>query len=95
MDDQEKLKAVQNYLQSEFPGSEIEVIFQPDEKVHVFQILQQGKSHRAMVTETFLNVREAPQIQATLKAFTLAEHLRELGQTPVVVTPHGLKLEGD
>jgi len=95
MDNQEKLKAVQNYLQSEFPGSEIEVGFEPVEKVHVFHILQQGKFHRAMVTETFLNVREAPQIQAALKAFTLAEHLRELGATPVVVTPHGLKLEGD
>jgi hypothetical protein len=95
MDDQEKLKGVHSYLQSEFPGSEIEVRYEPGEKVHVFQILQQGKSHRAIVTETFLNVREASQIPATLKAFTLAEHLRELGATPVVVTPHGLQLEGD
>jgi hypothetical protein len=95
MDDQEKLKAVQHYLQSEFPDSEIEVRFEPDEKVHIFQIFQQDKSHRAIVTETFLNVREAPQIQATLKAFTLAEHLREMGTTAVVVASHGLQLEGD
>jgi hypothetical protein len=95
MNDQEKLKAVQDYLQSEFPVSEIEVRFEPSEKAHVFQILQQGMSHRAVVTETFLNVRETSQIQTTLKAFTLAEHLREMGATAVVVTPHGLQLEGD
>jgi hypothetical protein len=95
MNDQEKLKAVHTYLQSEFPGSEIEFRYEPGEKVHVFQIVQQGKSHRALVTEAFLNVREASLVEATLKAFTLAEHLRELGATPVVVTPHGLQLEGD
>jgi hypothetical protein len=94
MDNQEKLNAVHDYLKDEFPGSEIEVRFEPCEKVHVFQILQQGKSHRAIVTEAFLNVREAPQVQATLKAFTLAEHLREMGTTPIVVTPNGLQLEG-
>ncbi len=33
--------------------------------------------------------------QPLLKEFTLAEHLRELGATGVVVTLDGLKLEGD
>jgi hypothetical protein len=47
------------------------------------------------VLETFLNACEAEQIPTALKEFTLAEHLREMGETTVVVTMEGLKLEGD
>jgi hypothetical protein len=95
MDDQEKLNAVRKYLQDEFPDSKIETRFEPTEKAHVFQVLKLEKSHRALITEHFLSVREAAQIQATLRGFTLAEHFREMGNTTIVVTPHGLQLEGD
>jgi hypothetical protein len=47
------------------------------------------------LTEAFLTVCDASQIPATLEEFTLAEHLREMGATAVVVTPEGLKLEGE
>ncbi len=95
MDNQEKLKALQDYFQSEFPGSEIESRYEPREKVHEYRILCGGKTHRAIVLETFLNACEAEQIPTALKEFTLAEHLREMGETTVVVTMEGLKLEGD
>ena len=95
MIDQEKLDAVQDYLKSEFPGSEVEMKYEPRERIHVFHVRHEGKSHRAIVVEAFLSFCDAEQIPATLEEFTLAEHLREMGATAVVVTPEGLKLEGD
>ena len=95
MSGQEKLQAVQEYLMTEFPDAKIDIKHQPQERVHVFQILHQGKRYCAIVGEAFLQGCEATQIPATLVDFTLAEHLRELGITPVVVTPEGLKLQGD
>ena len=92
---QEKLQAVEVYLQTEFPDAKIEVKHEPMERIHRFQILQHGKPHWAIVVEAFLQGCAADQIAATLQTFTLAEHLRDLGVTPVVVTPKGLKLEGD
>ncbi len=95
MSDQEKLYAVQHYLQIEFPGSQVEVKYEPRERIHLFHIRHEGKTHRAILSEAFLNCCNADQIQPTLEEFTLAEHLREMGATAVVVTPEGLKLEGD
>jgi hypothetical protein len=95
MVDQEKLNAVEGYLQSEFPGSKVEVKHEPREQIHVFHIVHEGKSHRAKIVEAFLSFCDISQIPVMLREFTLAEHLRELGATAVVVTPDGLKLEGD
>ena len=95
MSDQEKLQAVEDYLQTEFPDGKIEVKYETAGRIHRFHIMHQGKPHCAIVVEAFLQGRATDQIAATLRAFTLAEHLRELGVTPVVVTPEGLKLEGD
>ncbi len=95
MSEQEKLQAVKDYLMTEFPDATVDIKHQPQERVHVFQVLHQGKHHCAIVGEAFLRGCEATQIPATLEDFTLAPHLRELGMTPVVVTPEGLKLQGD
>jgi hypothetical protein len=95
MSDQEKLSAVIQYLQSEFPGSKIEVRYEPGERAHLVQIFLGTKSHRAILVDAFFSVCEAARIPSTLAAFTLAEHLRAMGSTAIVVTPQGLKLEGD
>jgi hypothetical protein len=95
MSDQEKLQAVQDYLQTEFPGSKIEIKYEPAERFHAFEILHEGTSHRAILVEAFLSIFDASQIPAILREFTLAEHLRALCMAPVVVTPEGLKLLGD
>jgi hypothetical protein len=95
MSNQEKLHAVQEYLMTEFPDAKIDIKQQPQEPVHVCQILHQGKRYCTIVSEAFLQGCEAATIPATLQEFTLAEHLRELGMTPVVVMPEGLKLQGD
>lgn len=95
MSDQEKLQAVEDYLRTQFPGVKLEVKYEAAERIHRFHILHQEKSHYAIVVEAFLQRCAADKIPATLQAFMLAEHLRDLGVTPVVVTPEGLKLEGD
>lgn len=95
MIDQGKLNAVEGYLRSEFPGSEVRVRYEPEEQYHVFEVLQDGRSHRAIILDAFLGSMNVEQIPAILAEFTLVEHLRELGTTPVVVTPDGLKLLGD
>jgi hypothetical protein len=95
MSDHEKLQAVEDYLRSEFPDAKIEVKYNAAERTHRFHILHQGKVHIALVMEAFLQGCATAEIAGTLKSFTLAEHLRELGVTPVVVTLEGLKLEGD
>jgi hypothetical protein len=95
MSDEEKLSAVKNYLQSEFPGSKIEFRYEAGEKSHVVQILLEARSHHAILMDAFLSICEAAQIPAILAEFTLAEHLRDMGSIAIVVTPEGLKLEGD
>ncbi len=95
MSDQEKLQAVHDYLQTEFPGSKIESKYEPTEKFHSFEILHKGAPHRAILVEAFLSKYEASQIPAILREFTLAEHLRALCTAPIVVTPKGLKLLED
>lgn len=95
MSDQEKLQAVEDYLQSEFPQAKIEIKWEPRERVHRFHVVHQGKSHCAIIVEAFLQGFAAPMIAAALQDFLVAEHLREMGVTPLVVTPEGLKLVGD
>ncbi len=91
----EKLQAVEGYLLKEFREAKIEIKSNVVEQTHRFQILDQGKTHYAIVVEAFLKGCETEKIAATLEAFMLAEHLRDMGMTPVVVTLEGLKLEGD
>ncbi|NLI31711.1 MAG: hypothetical protein GX422_02855, partial [Deltaproteobacteria bacterium] len=49
--------------------------------------------YRAMITYEFLEDHKAEDIAPLLRMFLLAEHLRELPSTPLVVTNRGLKLE--
>lgn len=91
----EKLQAVEDYLLREFQDAKIEIKSNTVEQTHRFYLRHQGKSHCAIVVEAFLQGCGTDLIPATLEDFTLAEHLREMGMTPVVVTPEGLKLEGD
>lgn len=91
----EKLQAVEDYLLKEFREAKVEIRSNAVEQTHRFQILHQGKTHCTIVVEAFLKSCETEQIVPTLEDFLLAEHLRDMGMTPVVVTPEGLKLEGD
>jgi hypothetical protein len=95
MSNDKKIQAIREYLQEEFPGAVIEDRREPDEKAYVFRIGAGTVPHVARITDPFLAGCEAPKVASRLRAFTLAEHLRDMGGTAIVVTPDGLKLEGD
>ena len=91
--DQEKVSAVRNYLQTEFPGCSIQEQYDPERKALCFSVSDQGSTYLASVTHEFLDKHEAPVIGSKLAKLTLAEHLRDLPSQPVIVTIGGLELE--
>ncbi len=95
MADPMKIEAVKTYLENEFPGKTISVTFISSEKVYEFTVTGQRIPMVARVRDSFLSACECGDISRILGAFTLAEHLREMGGTPVVVTSDGLKLEDE
>ncbi len=93
MPEQIKIKAIVEYLQSEFPECKIEQSREVGRNAQIFRIRYKDNCYCAEVSEEFLKKRDASEIPALLDRFTLAEHLRFLGVTPVVVTSEGLSLE--
>lgn len=90
-----KVRAVVEYLQAEFPESKIENRYDPGSKTHSFRVLSVKGTYQAQIGVDFFNQFDASQIPARLRGFTLAEHLRELPSDVVLVTEAGLKLLGD
>ncbi|MCE5242331.1 MAG: hypothetical protein ABFD98_20315 [Syntrophobacteraceae bacterium] len=93
MENREKASAVREFLQEAYPGERVEDRYDAQRMAHTFDITAKGVPHRVIVEEGFLAVQEASSIPGKLKDFTLIEHLRELGSTPLRVTKEGLKLE--
>jgi hypothetical protein len=93
MVDVEKTTAVREYLQAEFPDCRIEEGHDVDG--HTFQIGFEGSTYIVIVTDEFLRDHDRPDIGKALSRHTLIEHLRDLPNTPVVVTNSGLKLQYD
>jgi hypothetical protein len=91
--DREKVTAVRDYLQAEFPGYSIQEQYNPQLKALSFRVSDQGSTYHASVTHEFLDHHEAPVIGPKLARFTLAEHLRDLPSQLVIVTNGGLELE--
>jgi hypothetical protein len=91
--DQEKVTAVRDYLQTEFPNHSIDDWYDPERKAQTFRVSAQGSTYQAIVAQEFLDDHEVAAIGLKLKIFTLAEHLRDLPSDPVIVTSHGLKLD--
>jgi hypothetical protein len=90
----ENIEAVREYLERKFPGYAIEHWDEAGKGTRCFRISTIGKVHNAVITEAFLETRQASEIGPALEGFTLFEHLRELGATRVIVTASGLELEG-
>lgn len=93
MVDQRKVQAVVAHFEGEFPGCSIEEKQDPDQRLVRFAIINGSSRYRAMITYEFLEDHKAEDIAPLLRMFLLAEHLRELPSTPLVVTNRGLKLE--
>jgi hypothetical protein len=95
MADDTKIAAVREYIKNEFPDSTMEDSPSAEFQGQYFKISSRGRSYNTIVSFDFLNDHEASQIPEILKKYILAEHLRDLGATPVIVAKTGLKLEYD
>lgn len=93
MVDEDKIKAVIDYLQAEFPDCKIEDWPVAENQAHHFRIAQEKSTLRAEISEEFLSRHDKFSIPDKLRKFTLAEHLRELPSDVVLVTSTGLKLD--
>jgi len=93
MVDAENTRAVREYLQAGFPDGRIEE--GRDAEGHSFQIVFQGSTYIVIVTDEFFRDHDCPDIGKALSRHTLLEHLRDLPNTPIVVTNSGLKLQYD
>jgi hypothetical protein len=90
--DPEKVKAVRDYLETQFPAGKVEDRYEDSSKSQVFRIHQEGKLYLTAVRQGFLEEREAGEIAAALSGFHLIEHLRELAGEQIIVTQEGLTL---
>ena len=93
MPKQEKIDIIRDYFLSEFSGSTAEESYNSDSKAYTFQLSHKGTTYIAKVSDEFLDATKASDIVVTLRTFLLAEHLRDLAGTCVVVTQAGLELE--
>lgn len=95
MSTEEKTAAVRQYLESEFSGFAIQGGREASEGMHRFTISQGDRTHYALIAEEFLESHNLEEIGKKLRKFLLAEHLKEMSTTPVLVTNTGLSLEYD
>ena len=93
MHKQEKIDIIRDYLLSEFSGSTAEESYNSDSKDYTFYLIHKGTTYIAKVSDEFIDTTNASDIEGTLRTFLLAEHLRDLAGTCVVVTKAGLELE--
>jgi hypothetical protein len=90
--DPEKVKAVREYLEAEFPGGKVEDRYEASSRSQVFRIQREGKLYLTAVRQAFLDDHGAGDIAAALAGFRLIEHLRELAGEQLIVTREGLAL---
>ena len=90
--DPEKVKAVREYLETQFPGGKVEDRYEASSKSQVFRIQREGKLYLTAIREAFLDHHGAGDIAAALAGFHLIEHLRELAGEQIIVTREGLAL---
>lgn len=87
-------KAFMEYLLREFPDARVDTSYESVRKVWCFRVsLPLGTIHSAAATEDFLADTPTPQIMSKLESFLLAEHLRDMGSTRVIVTKQGLSMD--
>lgn len=95
MSTEAKTAAVRQYLESEFSGFAVEGGREASQGIHRFTISQGASTHHALIAEEFLESHSLEEIGEKLRNFLLAEHLKEMNTTPVLVTNTGLSLEYD
>ncbi len=89
MAEDRKVEAVEKYLKEEFDSAAIERGIDSGRNALVFKIKNANRFASAVITNEFLEKNAADEIPGILRAYLLAEHLREC-DFPIVVTRTGL-----
>ena len=95
MEHSEKVSAVREFLREAYPVDRVEERYDSNRKACIFDIRGDAGSHRVIVEDGFMTRVDVAGIPTKLTEFTLIEHLRDLGATPIRVTGEGLELEYD
>ena len=93
MIDQEKIKAVYAYIKDEFEGCIIEDTYDTLRTAQTFRVTYEESVFQVTILQDFFDDKDPSDIPALLQSFLLAEHLRDMGSTPLIVTKEGLTLE--
>ncbi|MDY6856377.1 MAG: hypothetical protein SWO11_17090 [Thermodesulfobacteriota bacterium] len=93
MVDKEKIKAVYAYIKNEFDGCIIEDTYDMLRTVQTFRVAYEESVFKITILKDFFDDKNPSDIPALLQSFLLAEHLRDMGSTPLIVTKEGLTLE--
>jgi hypothetical protein len=91
--DPEKVRAIQEYFEGEFPDCSVTNQFDLDRVAQTFRIDCRGSTHVATIKRSFMEVNSPSLIIDLLKKFLLVEHLREIVGDRVIVTEKGLEME--
>jgi len=93
--DDEKVRAVRDYLQREFPTAVIYDFYAHDRGVQMFHLQDSHGAliHSAAIAEDLLDDSSEQQLRSFLDKHKLARVLRQAGSAGVSVTKSGLKIE--
>lgn len=85
----DKVAAIREYLQREFPLLVVYDFYEPERSAHVFQLQDsQGMvAHLAVVTSEFFDAHRGAKLPVTLERMRLGEAMRQAGRAGVRVTP--------
>jgi hypothetical protein len=88
---EEKLTVIRKYLHSEFPGFNFMESYDIDRGALKFTINKGDILHIVEVSEFFLEDYDVRTIASHFKNWKVAEHLRDIGDTPIMVGSEGLE----
>jgi hypothetical protein len=91
--DASKIGAVRRYLENEFPGADVDDIYNSDRFAQDFRIGHGASSCLVTVSGEFLRDQRADEIGNVLRRWHLARSLRDVGKSRVIVTTTGLASE--
>ena len=89
----EKIKEVQNYLDSEFSGKTLGYQYDKERKAQIIMLDIENYTVFVTVLEEFFEDNKADEINKKLKEFRLKEFIRHGRSKRITVTKFGLEFE--
>jgi hypothetical protein len=93
MIDSSKINAVRKYLEREFPNLDVTDFPDQERTAHCFRLDENGIKHLVTATLEFFSFNATENIPTTLQRWGLAETLRSVGRTPVLVMTTGIQID--